>query len=130
MEKEVLNVFHSVFPKVQFIVSTHSPMVLTNLHPDGCKIMRMETGYTEPATIEDIYGLEYNTGVEDVMGVDAKNVEIDNLVSTLAFFEVKNMAEQAENVRTLLLEKLKGDEVHLEKLLDKRRKEMGDEIHQ
>ncbi len=64
------------------------------------------------------------------MGVDAKNVEIDNLVSTLTFFEVKNMAEQAENVRTLLLEKLKGDEVHLEKLLDKRRKEMGDEIHQ
>lgn len=130
LEKEVLNVFHSVFPEVQFIVSTHSPMVLTNLHPDGCKIMRMETGYTEPATIEDIYGLDYNTGVEDVMGVDAKNVEIDNLVSTLAFFEAKKMAEQAENVRTLLLEKLKGDEAHLEKLLDKRRKEMGDEIHQ
>lgn len=129
LEKEVLNVFHEVFPHVQFIVSTHSPMVLTNLHPDGCKIMRMEIGYTEPVTIEDIYGLDYNTGVEDVMGVEAKNVEIDNLVSTLAFFENKNMGKQAENVRTLLLDKLKGDEAHLEKLLDKRRKEMGDEIH-
>ena len=129
LEKEVLNVFHSTFPKVQFIVSTHSPMVLTNLQPDGSKIMRMETGFEEPVTVEDIYGLDYNTGVEDVMGVEAKNVEIDNLVSTLAFLENKNMGMQAENVKTLLLEKLKGDKEHLEMLLDKRRKEMGDEIH-
>lgn len=130
LEKEVLNVFHKTFPRVQFIVSTHSPMVLTNLQPDGSKIMRMEMGYEEPITIEDIYGLDYNTSVEDVMGVEAKNVEIDNLVSTLAFLENNNMGQQAENVRTLLLEKLKGDESHLNKLLDKRRKEMGDEIHQ
>ena len=129
LEKEVLNVFHKTFPGVQFIVSTHSPMVLTNLQPDDSKIMRMETGQEEPVTVEDIYGLDYNTGVEDVMGVDAKNVEIDNLVSTLAFLESKNMGQQAENVKTLLLEKLKGDKEHLEKLLDKRRKEMGDEIH-
>lgn len=129
LEKEVLNVFHKTFPSVQFIVSTHSPMVLTNLQPDGSKIMRMETGFEEPITVEDIYGLDYNTGVEDVMGVEAKNVEIDNLVSTLAFLQSKNMDQQAENVKALLLEKLKGDEEHLEKLLDKRRKEMGDEIH-
>lgn len=129
LEKEVLNVFRKTFPSVQFIVSTHSPMVLTNLQPDGSKIMRMETGFEEPITVEDIYGLDYNTGVEDVMGVEAKNVEIDNLVSTLAFLQNKNMGQQAENVKALLLEKLKGDEEHLEKLLDKRRKEMGDEIH-
>lgn len=129
LEKEVLNVFHKTFPSVQFIVSTHSPMVLTNLQPDGSKIMRMETGFEEPITVEDIYGLDYNTGVEDVMGVEAKNVEIDNLVSTLAFLESKNMGQQAENVKALLLEKLKGDGEHLDKLLDKRRKEMGDEIH-
>lgn len=129
LEKEVLNVFHKTFPSVQFIVSTHSPMVLTNLQPDGSKIMRMETGFEEPVTVDDIYGLDYNTGVEDVMGVEAKNVEIDNLVSTLAFLESKNMSQQAENVKALLLDKLKGDEAHLEKLLDKRRKEMGDEIH-
>ncbi len=39
------------------------------------------------------------------------------------------MIEQAGNVRTLLLEKLNGDEKHLNKLLAERRKEMGDEIH-
>ena len=129
LEKEVMNVFHKTFPGVQFIVSTHSPMVLTNLQPDDSKIMRMEIGREEPATVEDIYGLDYNTGVEDVMGVDAKNVEVDNLVSTLAFLKSNAMGQQAENVKALLMEKLKGDKEHLEKLLDRRRKGMGDEIH-
>lgn len=129
LEKEVLNVFHKTFPGIQFIVSTHSPMVLTNLQPDDSKIMRMEIGHEEPVTVEDIYGLDYNTSVEDVMGVDAKNVEIDNLVSTLAFLDSKNMGQQAKNVRALLLEKLKGNDALLSKLLDKRKKEMGDEIH-
>ena len=89
----------------------------------------MEIGREEPATVEDIYGLDYNTGVEDVMGVDAKNVEVDNLVSTLAFLKSNAMGQQAENVKALLMEKLKGDKEHLEKLLDRRRKGMGDEIH-
>jgi len=129
LEKEVLNVFHRTFPDVQFIVSSHSPMVLTNLQPGDSKIMRMEIGKAQPVDVDDVYGLDYNTGVEDVMGVDARNVEIDNLLGTLAFMEKNDQVEQAQNIRTLLLTKLKGDEVHLNKLLDRRAEEMGDEIH-
>ena len=131
LEKDVLNVFHKTFPSVQFIVSTHSPMVLTNLEPDGddCQILRMEFGESRPTVIKDIYGLDYNTGVEDVMGVDSRNVEIDNLLNTLVFFEENEMVQQAENVKALLLEKLKGDTAHLNEMVARRRKEMGDEIH-
>lgn len=131
LEKEVLNVFHSVFPGVQFIVSTHSPMVLTNLKSDGeeSQILRMEIGDKEPVVVKDIYGLDYNTGVEDVMGVDARDAEIDNLLSSLAYLVNKGMDQQAMNVKALLLEKLNNDEVHLNKMLDSRRKEIGDEIH-
>lgn len=129
LEKDVLNVFHRIFPDVQFIVSSHSPMVLTNLQPGDSKIMRMEAGKVQPVEIDDVYGLDYNTGVEDVMGVDARNVEIANLLGTLAFMEKNDMVEQAQNIRTLLLTKLKGDEAHLNKLLDRRGEEMGDEIH-
>lgn len=65
LEKDVLNVFHKTFPHIQFIVSTHSPMVLTNLrsNEDECQIMRMETGYERPTIINDTYGLDYNTGL-------------------------------------------------------------------
>jgi hypothetical protein len=60
--------------------------------------------------------------------VDARNAEIDNLLNTLAFFEQGGMAEQARNVRALLLEKLNGDASNLDKLLAERRKDMGNEL--
>jgi predicted ATP-binding protein involved in virulence len=131
LEKDVLNVFHQTFPNIQFIVSTHSPMVLTNLQnsEDECRIMRMEMGDDYPIIINDIYGLDYNTGVEDVMGVEARNVEIDNLLDTLAYYVDNNIGEQAQNVRSLLLKKLNGNESRLNELLAKRIEEMGDEIH-
>ncbi len=132
LEKDVLNVFQKVFPKVQFIVSTHSPMVLTNL-PTGKgdnQILKMEFGDKCPKVVNDIYGLDYNSGVEDVMGVDASNVEIDDLLNNLVYFEMNNLKKQAQNVRSLLLTKLKGNEERLTKMVAKRRKEMGNEIHQ
>lgn len=130
LEKEVLNVFHDIFPHVQFIVSTHSPMVLTNLQVnDECQILRMETGGESPTIIKDVYGLDYNTGVEDIMGVPARDIEIDNLLNTLAYFDIKGLSEQSQNVRSLLLKRMNGNEKHLNEMLDKRKKEMGNEIH-
>lgn len=129
LEKDVMNVLHKTFPKVQFIVSTHSAMVISNLEGSNgdSRIMRMEEN-KQPTVIGDIYGLDYNSSVEDIMGVDARNAEIDNLLNTLAFFEQGGMAEQARNVRALLLEKLNGDVSNLDKLLAERRKDMGNEL--
>lgn len=129
LESTIVERLHRTFPQIQFIVSTHSPLVLTNIQPDYSRILRMEAGKNQPVAVEDVYGLDYNTGVEDVMGVDARDVEIDNLLNTLAFMESHHMDQPARNIRSLLLTKLKGDEVHLNKMLERRRKEMGDEIH-
>jgi predicted ATP-binding protein involved in virulence len=129
LESTIVERLHRTFPQIQFIVSTHSPLVLTNIQPDYSRILRMEAGKNQPVAVEDVYGLDYNTGVEDVMGVDARDVEIDNLLNTLAFMENHHMDQQAMNIRSLLLTKLKGDETHLNKMLERRRKEMGDEIH-
>lgn len=130
LEKDVMNVLRKTFPGVQFIVSSHSAMVISNLEGSGddSRILRMAE-HEQPTVVGDVYGLDYNSSVEDVMGVEARKGEIDNLLNSLAFFEQGNMMEQAGNVRSLLLEKLNGDEAHLNKLLAERRKEMGDEIH-
>lgn len=132
LETEVVNVFHNVFPRVQFIMSTHSPAVITNLPSiiNENQILRMEEGVESPTILSGTYGLDYNTGVEDFMGADARNAEIENLLNSLAFFELKGMKQQSSNVKRLLLKKLKGNEVHLKELLEKRMKEMGNEIHQ
>ena len=132
LENEVVNALHKTFPRVQFIMSTHSPAVLTNLHTEygESQILRMEEGYEQPKVIKDVYGLDYNTGLEDVMGVEARDAELYNLLDSLAYYENKGLSKQANNVRTLLLGKLNGNENRLNEMLGKRRKEMGDEIHQ
>ena len=73
--------------------------------------------------------MDYNTGVEDVIGVEARNVEIDNLLDTLAYYIDNDLGGQAQNVRSLLLKKLNNNENRLNELLAKRIEEMGDEIH-
>lgn len=132
LEQRVVSCFMEVFPKVQFIVSTHSPLVITNLREKNGEnqVLRMDIGAVSPSVVNDVYGLDYNTGIEDIMGVDARDVEIDNLLNTVTYFEVNGMKEQLKNVKALLLEKLGGNEKHMDDLLAKRKEEMGDEIHQ
>lgn len=127
LEKDVMNKLRDVFPQMQFIVTTHSPMVITNfeLNPERDQILQLEVNGPVPSNVGDIYGLDYNTGVEDVMGVSATDAAIDNLVSSIAFYELNNLPEQASNVRELLVSKLKGDESAAEERINKRKREMA-----
>ena len=69
LEQVVLQCFQETFPNIQFIVSTHSPLVLTGLETEGKPnvILHMASGDTKPEVTHDIYGIDYNTGIEDVM---------------------------------------------------------------
>ena len=131
LEKNVLNRFLKTFPNIQFIVSTHSPLVLTNLDTENGnrRILRMTIGESSPTDIGNIYGLDYNSGIEDIMGVGARNEEIESLLDTLAFLQKNDMKEQADNIFKFILEKLGGDENRVKTILEKRLKEMGNEIY-
>lgn len=131
LEKEVLGRFLNTFPNIQFIVSTHSPLVLTNLSTSEgeCVVLSMEKGDTQPRKIGDIYGIDYNSGLEDIMGVEARDVEIANLLDALIYYLSNNHDNQARRVKELLLKKLGGNENRLTSFLEKRRREMGNEVH-
>ena len=62
-------------------------VLISNLEGgDDSSILRMAEN-KQPTIIDNVYGLDYNSSVEDIMGVDARNAEIDNLLNSLAFFE-------------------------------------------
>ena len=44
------------------------------------------------------------------MGVEARDVELYNLLDSLAYYENMGLSKQANNVRMLLLGKLNGNE--------------------
>ena len=70
LEQEVLARLKKTFPSIQFIVSTHSPMVLSNLKvkDTGNMIYRMQADEDTPNALPNLYGVDYSAAVYDFMG--------------------------------------------------------------
>lgn len=80
LELEVVERFTRTFPDVQFIMTTHSPLVITNLSnvENGNQILRLVSGEEKPHEVPDVFGIDYNAGL-DMMGVSATNQEVEFL---------------------------------------------------
>lgn len=78
---EVVERFKKIFPKIQFIMTTHSPLVITSVNTkDGrSQVLCLVKGSTQPHKMQDMFGIDYNAGLMDGMGVSATNEDIDFL---------------------------------------------------
>ena len=68
------------FPKVQFIVSTHSPAIISNLHNDGeqNKIFRLKPDHSAEE-MDDFFGAEYGDTLVTTMGSYGRLHELELL---------------------------------------------------
>lgn len=126
LEQVILQCFQETFPNIQFVVSTHSPLVLTGVETEGKPnvILHMVSDDTKPEVTHDIYGIDYNTGIEDVMGVEAKNVELDYMVNLCAYMKKRNKIAQAENIMKRILDKFAKNRNEVEKMVEAKEKEL------
>ena len=126
LEQVILQCFQETFPNIQFVVSTHSPLVLTGVETEGKPnvILHMVSGDTKPEITHDIYGIDYNTGIEDVMGVESKNVELDYMVNLCAYMKKRNKIAQAENIMKRILDKFAKNRNEVEKMVEAKEKEL------
>ena len=112
LQQEVLPRFQKAFPKLQFIVSTHSPLVISNLMTDGIenKIIKLnyEDGKYSKQYIENVYGLDYTTNLKDIMGSDYRPTTIDKYINAYLFLYGKNKTEDANKMIEKLKEYLGG----------------------
>lgn len=131
LEQSVLTRLTRTFPNTQFIVSTHSPLVITNINMEGGKnrIYRMNPVGISPTPICDVYGLDYNTGLEDVMGVEARNADIDNMIEACSFMIKMGETEKADKLKELLLTKYHLSVAEIERRITDNVNRMGDAIH-
>lgn len=76
---EITDRFCKIFPHLQFIVTTHSPLIVTNLQTNNEKnqVLRLVAGEHKPHILPDLYGIDYNASLQDGMGVASTNEEID-----------------------------------------------------
>lgn len=108
---EVVERLTAVFPNIQFVMSTHSPLVMARLADDGGrnKIFCIVSGKTSPIFSQDIYGIDYNTIISDYWGIDQKNEEVNFLVENVKTLQQMGRLDLAGK-RKQELKKLIGEE--------------------
>jgi predicted ATP-binding protein involved in virulence len=60
------------FPNMQFIVTTHSPQVLTTVHPENIVILRRENDSIVAEQAVSSYGAEAHRVLSEILGVDPR----------------------------------------------------------
>jgi predicted ATP-binding protein involved in virulence len=127
LQQEVIGRFQKAFPEIQFIVSSHSPLVISNLKADGVdnKIIKLEntgTDYTKE-NVENIFGIDYTTNLIEVMESDYRSSTIDKLINAYLVLFGKKKEAEAELILQKLKDYLGGDiPTLLQKEIDNQKK--------
>ena len=95
---EVVERFRKTFPKIQFIMTTHSPLVVTSLRIENGKnqVLRLVAGEEHPHILPDLYGIDYNAGLYDALGVNPTNEDLLYLKNALRRAYKRNDTELIE----------------------------------
>ena len=115
LEQVILQCFQETFPNIQFVVSTHSPLVLTGVETvtDKNKVMRMTPACDAPEEWRNIHGIDYNQMLEENMDVSKRKPEIQELFDK-AWDEVAEKDTEAAKATVAELEaKTPADQIEL-----------------
>lgn len=118
LEQVALSCLRTAFNNVQLIVSTHSPLVLTDVETaDGRNsVLKMTPVANAPESWPNVYGIDYNQMLEENMDVSKRKPEIQALFDK-AWDEVagKN-TEVAKEIVAKLEALTPSDQIELVKL--------------
>ena len=85
LQSVVLKALHMTFPELQFVVSSHAPMVMSSvMNNDENMVLHLQYKDNEySASPISTYGLDASTILEMYMGRKARVAEVDELLKTL-----------------------------------------------
>nr|VFK55460.1 MAG: Predicted ATP-binding protein involved in virulence [Candidatus Kentron sp. TUN]VFK61473.1 MAG: Predicted ATP-binding protein involved in virulence [Candidatus Kentron sp. TUN] len=74
-QRMVIPRFTEVFPNIQFLISTHSPHVITHVRPNNLFLLRMGSDGLTSARASESYGKTAERVLEDLMGLETTRPE-------------------------------------------------------
>ena len=105
MQQRILKDLLSIFPKVQFIVTTHAPAVINSVDSDSLIILKDDEAITAP---DETYGKDVNTILREIMEVSERPQDIKKLFGE--FYELLDAEDYAEAEKKVnSLEKVLGN---------------------
>ncbi len=102
LQSRVVKGLQHAFPNLQFIITSHAPMVMTGIPLDhGNKTIQLGFDALKGYTAKEIqaYGMDVSTIIQAVMGVVPRSAEVENRLATL--FELIDLGEYGKAVDKL-----------------------------
>ncbi len=120
LTQEIVDRLSFTFPKLQFIISTHSPLVLSNLpEEEGNVIIALsqdkEMNY-HIREIENVYGLDYNTTIHEVLQTPAHPHKLETLKQLYITYGLEEDYGAMAEVKTRI-ERLVKDPARFEQII-------------
>ena len=115
LEQVVLDCFKRTFPFVQFIVSTHSPLVLTDIETQNSRnrVLKMTPACDTPEEWRNVHGIDYNQMLEENMDVSKRKPEIQKLFKKAWDEVAEKNTEAAKQTVAELESKTPADQIEL-----------------
>lgn len=128
LEQEVLQRFIKTFPNIQFIVSTHSPLVISNLNTQeknvsgesSNRVYRMAMGQKVPDILPNMFGVDYSTSMSDFMNTPSRNLQVKELIDDYVILKYQKLEDKAQKVYQKIIKIVgEGNEAVLNEISDK-----------
>ncbi len=131
MEQVVVDCFAKTFPKIQFILSTHSAAVIANLDTVITRedefgharpvnqILAMREGNEVPELLPNIYGIDYSEALRDFMDTSSRNINLKMLEDLYLTYLGHHLELEARTVYQKIIDMVGEDSPTLN-LLNKR----------
>lgn len=105
LQARVLKSLHNTFPKIQFIVSTHAPLVMSSVEPNADNVVyRLEFNNGEYSHAELVtYGLDASTIMDVYMGQVPRDLAVDKEIKSIeAQIDAGRYAQAREGLERML----------------------------
>ncbi len=102
-QRQVLRRFKEIFPNCQFIATTHSPLVISEVEARCVRFLDRDGNGKIYATIpSEAYGLDANRILEEYMGTRVRTQDIDNRLGNLfELIDDEDFAAARKNIQEL-----------------------------
>jgi len=109
-QREIIPALTRTFPNCQFIITTHSPQVISQVKPDGIYILEATPEGIVAKRPESSFGRDSNRILEDLMGVSERPQQIkDNLRELFRLIDAGNL-DAARQLRQQIEDEIGADE--------------------
>ncbi|MDJ0734978.1 MAG: AAA family ATPase [Nostocaceae cyanobacterium] len=124
-QREIIPALTRTFPNCQFIVTTHSPQIISHVKPGGIFILEKTDKGIIAKRPESSFGRDSNRILEDIMGVPARPEEIKHLLNHMFILIDEGNLDDARKLHQTIADRIGEDEPELVKAgVSIRRKEI------